>query len=238
MSNRDKSDSPVENRILDALPKEVYKALLAKMRLVGLGHGDVLYDIGQAIQYVYLPTDAVVSLVHVTRDGISVEVGLVGMEGVVGIPIVLGAMTSPYRAVVLVSGSAFRMKASVLREEFNKAGPLQNLLHRYTHGLMMQISCTVVCNRVHRIEERLARWLLMVQDRLLSDQFRLTHEIIADMLGVRRAGVSLAAGTLQKAGLIRYVHGKITILDRKGLEDVACECYGISGENFLEIGKR
>ena len=234
---QDKSDNPIESRILAALPKQVYQALLPKLTLVGLRHGEILYDTGQTIQHVYLPNDAVVSLVHVTRDGASVEVGLVGMEGMVGIPIVLGAMESPYRAVVLVSGVAMRMKASVLRDELNKAGPLQGLLHRYTHSLMMQISCTVVCNRLHRIEARLARWLLMVQDRLHSDEFRLTHEIIADLLGVRRAGVSLAAGTLQKAGLIRYVHGKITILDREGLEEVACECYGISGEDFLEIGK-
>jgi CRP-like cAMP-binding protein len=128
------------------------------------------------------------------------------------------------------------MKASVLKDEFRKAGALQTLLHLYTHGLMMQVSCTVVCNRIHKIEERLSRWLLMVRDRLDSDEFRLTHDLIADMLGVRRAGVSLAAGTLQKAGLIRYAHGRITIIDRKGLEAVACECYGIVAD-FLNIRK-
>lgn len=238
MSDRDKSDNnPIENRILAALPKQVYQALLPKLRAVDLGQGEILYDAGQTIQYIYLPNDAVISLVHTTRDGTSVEVGLVGMEGMVGIPIILGALASPYRAVVLVPGVSMRMKASVLRDEFNKPGPLQNLLHRYTHALMMQLSCTVVCNRIHKIEERLARWLLMVRDRQRSDEFRLTHEFIAEMLGVRRAGVTLAAGTLQKAGLIRYVHGKITILDREGLEEAACECYGISGEDFLDIGK-
>ncbi len=238
MSNRDKSDNPVENRILAALPKQVYQTLLPKMRLVGLSQGETLYDTGQAIQFIYLPNDSVISLVQMTRDGISVEVGLVGMEGMVGIPIILGATASPYRAVVLVPGVSMIMEASVLRDQFNRPGPLQNLLHRYTHGLMMQLSCTVVCNRTHKIEERLARWLLMVRDRQHSDEFRLTHESIAEMLGVRRASVTQAAGTLQKAGLIRYNHGKITILDRKGLEEAACECYGISGEDFLEIGRR
>ena len=236
MSHQDKSNNPVESRILASLLKQVYQALLPKMRPVDLMHGEILYDSGQIIQSVYLPNDAVVSLVHVTRDGTSVEVGLVGNEGMVGIPIVLGASASPYRAVVLVSGAAMMVKASVLSDEFNRAGPLQSLLHRYTHGLMLQISCTVVCNRIHKVEARLARWLLMVRDRLNSEEFRLTHELIADILGVRRAGVSLAAGTLQKAGLIRYVHGKITILDRESLEELACECYRTSGEDFLEIG--
>jgi len=238
MYKRNKSDNPIKNRILSALPKQTYQALLPKMTAVGLGHEEILYDTGQAIRYVYFPNDTVVSLVHMTRDGTSVEVGLVGMEGMVGIPIILGAMASPYRAIVAVTGSTMVMEASVLRDEFNKPGPVQNLLHRYTHGLMMQISCTVVCNRIHKIEERLARWLLMVRDRLNSDEFRLTHEFIAEMLGVRRAGVSQAAGTLQKAGLIRYAHGKITVVDRKGLEKMACECYGMGGEDFLEIGKR
>ena len=235
MSNTTKPDLKIKNHILAALPRQDYNDLLSSLKRVDMNHGDVLFDMGQAIQNVYFPYDAVVSLVYTTQEGTTVEVGLVGMEGMVGIPIILGGQVSPYRAIVQVADSAMRMKASVLKEAFKKPGPLQDLLHRYTHGLMMQMSRTAVCNRIHTIEERLARWLLMVRDRMLSDEFRLTHEFVADMLGVRRAGVTLAAGALQGSGLIRYVRGKITIVDREGLELVACECYGVGSTDFSRI---
>ncbi len=235
MSNTSNRPDLPRNHILADLPMKNYQALLAHMTEVKLAHGEVLYEIGQAITQVYFPNDAVVSLVYTTIEGTTVEVGLVGREGMVGIPFMLGAKVSPHRAVVQVSDGAMKVKASILREEFNKAGSLHDLLLGYTHGLMMQVSRTAVCNRIHKIEERLARWLLMVQDRMLSDEFRLTHDFIADMLGVRRAGVTLAAGMLQQSGLIHYHRGEITIIDREGLESVACECYGVGRLDFSTL---
>ena len=205
MSNTGNTPDLPKNHLLAALPFEDYQVLLPYLAPVRIGHGQVLYEIGQQITQVYFPNDAVVSMVYTTLDGTTVEVGLVGVEGMVGVPTILGATESPHRAIVQIADGAMKMKASILREHFNKRGPLHDLLLRYTHGLMMQISRTAVCNRIHQIEERLARWLLMVQDRLSSDDFKLTHEFIADMLGVRRAGVTLAAGILQQSGLIRYI---------------------------------
>jgi len=196
-------DLEIKNHLLAALPRQDYEELLPRLKHVVMNHGDVLFDMGEDISDAYFPSDSVISLVYTTRDGTAVEVGLVGMEGMVGLPIILGAQVSPYRAIVQVPDSAVRIKASDLKEAFKKTGPFQDLLHRYTHGMMLQISRTAVWHRIHTIEERLARWLLMVRDRMPSDEFRLTHEFIADMLGVRRAGVTLAAGALQRSGLIR-----------------------------------
>jgi CRP-like cAMP-binding protein len=235
MSTRDGIDRSIDNHILAALPRQAYQHLLPHLKLVKCEHGEILYETGQTMRHVYFPNDSVVSLVYITKEGISIEVGVVGKEGMVGIPVILGATASPYRAVVQIGNGALRMKADVLRNEFRKPGPLQTLLHQYTHGLMMQISRTAVCNRIHTIEERLARWLLMVRDRMKAEEFKLTHEFLADMLGVRRAGVSLAAGTLQEAGLIRYARGRINIINSEGLESVSCECYKIGREDFAEI---
>jgi len=236
MSNAVNTNHSIKNHILAALPAKEYQALLPHLSHMDLVHGNVLFDTGEPIQEVYFPNDAVVSLVYSTLDGTTVEVGLVGNEGMVGVPFILGATASPYRAIVQVSNGAMTMKATILRDEFLRGGVLQNVLHRYTYGLMTQVSRTAVCNRIHKIEERLARWLLMVRDRMLSDEFGLTHEFLADMLGVRRAGVTLAAGAIQQAGLIRYVHGKVTIVDPEGLESVACECYAVGKHDFADIG--
>lgn len=236
MSIVDNTHFRTQNHLLAALPVEAYQALAPSLTLVEFEHGEVLYNPGGPIEDVYFPNDAVVSLVYSTQEGDTVEVGLVGMEGMVGMPFILGATISPYRAIVQVSDGAMKMKASTLRDEFRKTGPLQDVLHRYTHGLMMQVTRTAVCNRIHKIEERLARWLLMVRDRMGSNEFSLTHEFLADMLGVRRAGVTLAVGILQQSGLIRSGRGRISITDREGLESVACECYGVGRQDFANLG--
>jgi CRP-like cAMP-binding protein len=229
-------DLTVQNHILAGLPSQVYQQILPHLKLVHCEHGEVLYENGQTMRHVYFPNDSVVSFVYITAEGVSIEVGVVGKEGMVGIPVVLGSTVSPYRAVVQVPNSAWKMKTDALRNEFRKGGPLQHLLHQYINGLMMQISRTAVCNRIHKIEERLARWLLMVRDRMKSEEFKLTHEFLADMLGVRRAGVTLAAGMLQQAGLIRYTHGRINIINPELLESIACECYKVGREDFAGIG--
>lgn len=230
-------NSPPKNLILAALPPEVYQALLPHITEVSLTHGEILYEMGQTITEVYFPKDAVVSMVYTTMEGTTVEVGLVGIEGMVGVPIILGATKSPHRAIVQIADGALKMKASILREHFNKTGSLREVLLGYTHGLMMQIARTAVCNRIHQIEERLARWLLMCQDRVASPELKLTHEFIADMLGVRRAGVTLAAGTLQRSGLVQYQRGHVTILDREGLESIACECYRIGRADYSTLNR-
>ena len=180
----------------------------------------------------HFPTSAVVSLIYTMADGATAEMGLVGKEGMVGITLFLGGDTTPNRAVVRVAGGALRMRAEAIRAEFERGGPFQAALLRYTQALLTQISQTAVCNRLHPIEQRLARWLLMIRDRLPSDAVRITHESLAHVLGVRREGVTLAAHRLQETGLIRYHHGHITILDREGLEAVACECYRVVKDEF------
>ena len=238
MSIIENTNRPIKNHLLAALPVEAYQALASSLTLVEFDHGQILYRPGDSIDHVYFPNDAVVSLVYSTQDGESVEVGLVGMEGMVGIPFILGATTSPYLAIVQVSDGAMKMKATAFRDEFRKTGPLQDVLHRYTNGLMMQVTRTAVCNRIHKIEERLARWLLMVRDRMQKNEFALTHEFLADMLGVRRAGVTIAVGMLQQSGMIEVGRGRITITNVQGLESVACECYGVGRHDFASLGFR
>lgn len=235
MSIAENTHRPNINHLLAALPRETFEALAPEMSPVKLTHGEVLYDTGEPIDNLYFPTDAVVSLVYLTREGTTVEVGLVGREGMVGIPFLLGSTESPYRAIVQVADGGLKIKASIIRDEFRKGGPMQDVMHRYLHGFMMQVARTAVCNRIHRIEERLARWLLMVRERVDSNEFALTHEFIADMLGVRRAGVTLAVGMLQQSGLIRVGRGKITIIDREGLESACCECYGVGRRDFADL---
>lgn len=223
---------PIKNRLLAALPDEEYERLVPHLEPVSLPLNQVLYELGVPIEYVYFPQQGIVSLLSVLEDGSTVEAGLVGNDGMVGLPIILGGNKTSNRAFVQVAGNGMRMKAEQLRSEFKRGGVLQSLLLRYTQALLTQVSQGVACNRLHTIEERLARWLLTVQDRVESDQFPLTQEFIAQMLGTRRSGVTVAAGTLSKAGTIRYSRGKITILNQGDLEAISCECYGIIKAEF------
>jgi CRP-like cAMP-binding protein len=213
------------NRVLASLPRKSYRELLPGLTDVSLVFGDVLYEPGARIRDVYLPQKSVVSLLTVVDGHNALEVGLVGREGMVGIPLAMGVATSPVRALVQGAGAAMRMSAASFLKAFEASPPLQRGLHRYSHGLMAQITQTAACNRFHVVEARLARWLLMTRDRLSSGEFRLTHEFLSHMLGVRRVGVTQAASTLQRQGLIEYQRGDIRILDDAGLEAAACTCY-------------
>ena len=223
---------PVANRLLAALPGEVYGRLRSALEPVAFGLGDVVYEVGRRMEHIYFPTSSVVSLIYTMEDGATAEMGLVGNEGVVGIALFMGGDTTPNQAVAQVAGGALRMKAQAMLEEFRRGGPFQLALLRYTQALITQISQTAVCNRLHPVEQRLCRWLLLTRDRLPSDEILMTQEFIAHMLGVRREGVTAAAHHLQEAGLIRYARGHITILDRKGLEAAACECYRVVKDEF------
>ena len=190
-----------------------------------LGH--VLYESGVALQHVYFPADCIISLLYVMENGASAEIAVVGNEGMVGISLFMGGDTTPSRAVVQSAGHAYRLKGSLLKEEFARSGAAQHLLLRYTQALLTQMAQTAVCNRHHTVEQQLCRWLLLSLDRLSDNKLTMTQELIANMLGVRREGVTEAAGKLQAAGLIRYSRGKITVLDRPRLERKACECYAV-----------
>ncbi|HEY9285439.1 MAG TPA: Crp/Fnr family transcriptional regulator [Pyrinomonadaceae bacterium] len=213
-----------ENRLLAALPRDEYERLAPRLEPVRLELSETLFRPGESLGYVFFPTTAVISLLTDLEDGGGLEVGVVGREGVAGVSAVLGAEESKV-ATAQQAGAALRARADDLREEFTRGGALQPLLLRYVHALMSQISQSVVCNVRHRIEARLARWLLMMHDRACSDELRLTHEFVANMLGIRRAGVSEAAERLKDARIIDYTRGAIRILDRPGLEGLACECY-------------
>lgn len=213
------------NRILVALPPQDRARLQLAFQPVTFALDDVLYEPGARIEHVYFPTTAVVSLLYTMEDGSSAEMGLAGNDGVVGVALFLGGDTTPNRAVVQVGGGALRIRARTLREEFATGGALQQLLLRYTQAFITQVSQTAVCNRLHAVEQRLCRWLLMCHDRVGTNELLMTQERISSMLGGRRETVTVAAGRLQDAGLIRYTRGLITILDRKGLEAAVCECY-------------
>lgn len=214
-----------ENRLLAALPAEEYQRLVPHLELVSLPLGQVLYEPGESIRDVYFPHQALISLVSIMQDGSTTEIGLVSSDGMVGIPVFLGGKTTTSQAIVQVESSAMRMKADLLKTEFDRGGALQRLLLLYTQALLTQVSQVAACNRQHTVEERLARWLLTVRDNIQSDELSLTQEFIAQMLGVRRSGITLAAGTLQQAGMIRYTRGRITVLNRENLEATSCECY-------------
>ncbi|TAK83923.1 MAG: Crp/Fnr family transcriptional regulator [Betaproteobacteria bacterium] len=224
LNRRPRSDAPA-NSVLAALPRKAYLALLPGLAPVALVFGDVLYEPGEAIRDVYFPGRSVVSLLTVVDGHAALEVGLVGREGMVGIPLALGIGISPVRAVVQGAGSALQMSAARFRKAFETGLPVQRSLHRYTYALMAQITQTAACNRFHMVDERLARWLLMTRDRLCSGEFHLTHEFLSHMLGVRRVGVTEAALDLQERGLIDYSRGNIRILDHAGLEAASCSCY-------------
>lgn len=215
------------NRLLAALPEDVYERLRPDLESVPLALGEVIYEAHEVLSHVYFPTTAIVSLLYTMENGTSAEMGVVGCDGVVGIAVFMGGDTTPNRAVVQSAGSAARLELKYFREEFRRVGELHRLLLLYTQSLLTQMSQTAVCNRLHSVEQQLCRWLLLSHDRLESDELIMTQELIANMLGVRREGVSVAAHRLQRAGLIHYRRGHITIADRLGLEARACECYRV-----------
>jgi CRP-like cAMP-binding protein len=215
------------NSLLATLPRKSYQLMLARLEPVTLTFGDVLYRPREAIQHVYFPTDCLVSLLALAEGHLALEVGLVGREGMLGIPLALGVRDSPVRALVQGSGTALRMKSAHFLNEYRHNVPLQRAVRRYTYDLMVQVTQTAACNRFHHVEARLARWLLMTRDRVGSNQFRLTQDMLGKMLGVLRVAVTKAAGTLQKRKIISYSRGEISVLDSKSLEAAACLCYQI-----------
>lgn len=225
-----------ENRILASLPGNEYQRLLPELKHVSLKLGDILYGADEAIRHVYFPIRSVASFIWKTEDSTTIEVGMVGSEGMTGVSIVSGIKSLPYQTVVQGANGAMRMKATALMAEFNRHGALHDLLLQYMHGLFIQVARTAICNRIHPIQERFCRWLLMMRDRTSSDDLRLTHEFMASMLGARRSDVTLAAGPLQKAGLIRYSRGHVTVLDVQRLVASACDCYQISKAEFNRVG--
>jgi CRP-like cAMP-binding protein len=223
---------PEGNRLLAMLPTEEYERLLPHLEHVSFALGEVIYESGGQQSYIYFPTTAIISLLYLMANGSSAEMGVAGNDGLVGIALFMGGDTVPNRAVVQSAGDALMMKTKVLQEEFARGGTFQRLLLRYTQALMTQMSQTAVCNRLHTVEQQLCRWLLLSRDRLNTDELVMTQELIANMLGVRREGVTHAAQRLQENGLISYVRGRITILDRHNLEATVCECYGVVKDEY------
>jgi CRP-like cAMP-binding protein len=224
--------SPHQNHLLDALPSLDYERLASHLELIPMRLGDVLYEPGVKLRYVYFPTTSIVSLLYVMEDGASAEIAIVGNEGILGISLFMGGDTTPSRAVVQSAGHGFRLKADLLKSEFGRFGPAMHMLLRYTQALITQMAQTAVCNRHHSVDQQLCRWLLLSLDRLASNELSMTQELIANMLGVRREGVTEAAGKLQEAGLIRYTRGRISVLDRPALEARSCECYQVVKTEF------
>jgi CRP-like cAMP-binding protein len=219
--------SPEQNHLLAALPLFDRERIYPHLQLVPMPLGHVLYESGDPLLHVYFPVDCIVSLLYVMEDGASAEISVVGNEGLIGIALFMGGETTPNRAIVQSAGSAYRLSARRLKAEFNRHGDMQLLLLRYTQALITQMSQTAVCNRHHSVDQQLCRWLLLSLDRLNSNQLVMTQELIANMLGVRREGVTDAAGKLQKLGVVQYARGQITVLDRPRLEKLSCECYAV-----------
>jgi CRP-like cAMP-binding protein len=224
--------TPLDNDLLAALPPEVYARLLPDLQLQRLELGHALYESGDLQGFVFFPTTAIVSLLYVMEDASSAEIAIVGNEGVVGVALFMGGESTTNRAVVQSAGIGYRLKSSSIKKEFVKGGEMQHLLLRYTQALITQMAQTAVCNRHHSLEQQLCRWLLLSLDRLPSNELTMTQELIANMLGVRREGVTEAAGHLQQAGLIHYSRGKITVLDRPKLERRVCECYAVVKQEY------
>ena len=220
------------NQLLATLSDAVWERLLPNLELVEMPLGQVLYESGVMLSHVYFPTTAIVSLLYVLENGASAEIAVVGNEGIVGISLFMGGESTPSRAVVQSAGSGFRLKAQVMKDEFQRAGPVMHVLLRYTQALITQIAQTAVCNRHHSLDQQLCRWLLLSLDRIQSTELAMTQDLIANMLGVRREGVTVAALSLQAAGLIRYARGHITVLDRDGIEKRSCECYAVVKKEY------
>ena len=229
------ASNPKTNDIIAALPEYEWARLKDNLELIELPLGKVLYESGATLTHVYFPTTAIVSLLYVMEDGDSAEIAVVGSEGIVGIALFMGGESTPSRAVVQSAGWAFRLKSQLLKNEFNRSGFLMHLLLRYTQALITQMSQTAVCNRHHSLDQQLCRWLLLSLDRLMGDELVMTQELIANMLGVRREGVTEAAGRLQQRGFISYRRGHISVLDRAGLEGHVCECYGVVKKEFTRL---
>jgi CRP-like cAMP-binding protein len=224
--------NPRQNHLLNALPAEDFERLVPNLKLVQLTLGEVLYESGGRQRRVFFPTDAIVSLLYMLVNGASAEIAVVGNEGIIGVSIFMGGETTPSRAVVQSAGYAYQLSSRIVKEEFTRGGAMQYRLLRYTQALLTQMAQTAVCNRHHSLDQQLCRWLLLSLDRLNGDELIMTQELIANMLGVRREGVTEAAGNLQTAGLIEYRRGHITVLDRAGLEMRTCECYGVVKREF------
>ncbi len=218
---------PHQNHLLSTLPAEVRARVFPKLELVAMPLGMVLYEPGDVMRYVYFPIDCIVSLLYVMEDGSSAEISVVGNEGLVGVSLFMGGESTPSRAVVQSAGNAYRLNGQLMKDEFNRHGETLVLMLRYTQALITQMAQTAVCNRHHSIDQQLCRWLLLSLDRLPSNRLVMTQELIANMLGVRREGVTDAAGKLQKLGVIAYSRGEITVLDRPKLEQLSCECYEV-----------
>lgn len=236
MSTHRKTGLLAENRILASLPADDYQRILPGLKLVSLKLGDVLYEANEDIEHVYFPIKSVASLIWKTENQLTIEVGMVGSEGMTGISIISGIKRLPYQTIVQGADGAMKMKATALVAEFNRYGALHDLLLQYMHGLFIQVARTAICNRIHPIQQRFCRWLLMIRDRASSDDLNLTHEFIASMLGARRTDVTVAAGILQKDGLIRYSRGHVVLLDVLRLTASACDCYQISKVEFNRVG--
>lgn len=232
MSNAQATSPSSQNRLLAALPAADYARLAPHLETVNMKRGEVLYHTNRPIEYVYFPLRSMTSVVTTTAAGGAIEVGVIGHEGMTGISVVLGVNRSPAEMMVQLPNAAEQLAAEVLLAEFRRGGALQKLILRYTNATLVMVAQSAACNRLHHIAERLARWLLMCRDRIVSDELPLTHEFLAMMLGIRRAGVTETALTLQAEGLIRYKRGLITITDGPGLEEFACECYGIVRAEF------
>ena len=227
-----KAGTPKDNQLLAALPEAILEQLLSSLERVPLPLGMVVYESGGTQGYVYFPTSSIVSLLYVLADGASAEIAVTGNEGLVGIALFMGGETTPSRAVVQSAGHGYRLSAAVLKKAFESGGELQHLLLRYTQALITQMTQTAVCNRHHAVDQQLCRWLLLSLDRLQGNELVMTQELIANMLGVRREGVTEAAGKLQAEGLIRSSRGRITVLDRKRLEARVCECYAVVKKEY------
>jgi CRP-like cAMP-binding protein len=225
----------LKNYLLAALPAAEFSQLEPKLEAVFFKLGDVLYESGDRMDYVYFPTTMIVSMLYVMENGATAEIGVVGNDGVIGVSLFMGGDTTTSRAIIQSAGAGVRMKAKDLKEEFIKGGVFQELLLRYTQALMTQISQTAVCNRLHSIDQQLCRWLLLSHDRLDSDKLVMTHDLISNMLGVRREGVTLAAQKLARKKLITSVRGTMTVIDRKGLEHAVCECYKVVNDEYNRL---
>ena len=226
------SPDPKENHLLGALPDAEWQRWLPKLERVEMPLGQVLYEAGGTLSHVYFPTTAIVSLLYVMENGASAEIAVVGNEGIVGISLFMGGDSTSSRAVVQSAGLGLRLKAQIMKDDFNRAGPVLHLLLRYTQALITQMAQTAVCNRHHSLDQQLCRWLLLSLDRLQGNELVMTQELIANMLGVRREGVTEGALKLQQAGLIRYARGHISVLDRDGLEKRSCECYAVVKKEY------
>lgn len=230
-----KNSNPNKNHLLASLPETEYDRIFPHLELIQKPLGEVIYESGEKLHYIYFPTDCIISLLYVMENGASAEIAVVGFEGAVGVALFMGGQTMPNRAVVQSAGYCYRIRQKQFMQEFDRHGALLHKLLKYTQALITQMAQTAVCNRHHSVDQQLCRWLLLSLDRLSSNELAMTQELIANMLGVRREGVTLAAGKLQEAGLIHYSRGHITVIDRKGLEARVCECYEVVRKEFERI---